>query len=308
MRNVTLKQLRALAAVVRTGSITAAAHELHVTAPAVTLQLRLLEESAGLPLLDRTSDGFRLTAAGAEVLAHVQRIERSLAECAEALKLLSGGRGRVSVGVVSTAKYFAPRALGAFCVAHPKVDLRLMVGNRGTIYSSLANYELDLAIAGTPPDTFAIESATIGPHPFVLIGPPGHPLAKRRRLSLADLAGETVLLREQGSGTRVLMERLVRSANVEWRSHREMGSNETIKQTVMAGLGIALISAHTIAAEIRAGSLIVFDVEGLPAMRTWSVIKRKDKRLLPAGQALWDFLGTSGAQFLPEITESATAT
>jgi DNA-binding transcriptional LysR family regulator len=164
------------------------------------------------------------------------------------------------------------------------------------------------ASAGTPPDTFAIESATIGPHPFVLIGPPGHPLAKRRRLSLADLADETVLLREQGSGTRVLMERLVRSANVKWRTHREMGSNETIKQTVMAGLGIALISAHTIAAEVRAGSLIVFDVEGLPAMRTWSVIKRKDKRLLPAGQALWNFLGTSGAQFLPELPQSATAT
>jgi LysR family transcriptional regulator for metE and metH len=180
------------------------------------------------------------------------------------------------------------------------VDLRLVVGNRHMIFSRLADYELDIAVAGTPPAAFEVESQEIGPHPIVLIGPPDHPLAMRRDLTLADFADETVLLREQGSGTRALMERLFENAGVDNRRRLEMGSNETIKQAVIGGLGIALISAHTVSAEIRDSRMVAFAVAGLPAMRTWFVMKRRDKRLFPAAAALWRFLAARGAEFLPD--------
>ena len=304
MRHVTLKQLRALAAVARSGSVIGASQELNVTAPAVTLQLRSLEAVAGIPLLERTGGGFHLTEAGAEVLTHVHRIEASLTECEEALAALKGiAGGRVSVGITSTAKYFAPRALAVFAKEHPQVDVRLKVGNRDDIVARLESYELDLAITGRPPKAFEVESAAFGGNPVVIIAPPDHPLAQRRDLSLRDLSDETFVLREEGSGTRGLMEELVREAGIAPRIGMQIGSNETIKQAVMAGLGIAVISAHTVAAEFNDGRLVVLDVIELPVMRTWFVVKHADKRLLPAPQALWEFLRTCGPEFLPDTSQ-----
>ncbi len=306
LRRITLKQLRALAAVTSAGTVSGAARALHVTPPAVALQLRLLEEAAGLPLVERAERGLRPTAAGREVLAAAKRIETALGECGEALRALSGGEGgAVAVGVVSTAKYFAPRALAAFAKAHPNIDVRLKVGNRRETVAALAGYDLDFAITGRPPEDFAVEKAVIGDHPHIIIGPPDHPLIGRPRLTLAELAGEPFLLREPGSGTRLLMKRLFAAAGLSPTLGMEIGSNETIKQAVMAGLGIALISAHTVWAEIADGRLAAFDVQGLPVVRQWFVVKRKEKRLLPAAQALWSFLSESGARYLPRIPASA---
>lgn len=303
MRNVTLKQLRTLAAVARTGSVTGAARELNVTAPAVTPQLRLMEETAGIPLLERTGDGFRPTAAGLEVLTQVQRIEACLADCEESLAVLKGvAGGHVCVGVTSTAKYFAPRALAAFAAEHPKVDVRLTVGNRDEIVALLESFELDLAITGRPPKTFDVENTAFGDNPFAVVGPADHRLAGKAGLTLRDLAGETFLLREEGSGTRSLMDEVLRGADMELRKGMQIGSNETIKQAVMAGLGIAVISAHTVAAEVADRRLAVFDVAGFPVMRTWFVVKRREKRLLPAPRALWDFVETAGVRFLPDTS------
>ncbi len=301
MRNVTLKQLRVLAAVARTGSVVGASRELNVSPPAITMQLRSIEDLAGIPLLERARDGFRPTEAGSEVLAQIQRIEASLADCEEVLANLRGVEGgRVNVGVTSTAKYFAPRALAEFAEQHPRVDVRLTVGNRDDIVARLESYELDLAITGRPPKTFEVENAAFGDHPFVIIGPPEHRLAKRLKLTLKDLSKETFVLREEGSGTRSLMQELFHGAGIEPRIGMQIGSNETIKQAVMAGLGIAVISAHTVAAEINDRRLAAFNVADLPVMRTWFVVKREDKRLLPAPQAMWDFLKISGARFLPD--------
>ena len=197
-------------------------------------------------------------------------------------------------------KYFAPMVLAAFQQAHPKVRMRLQVGNRETTLGGLRGFELDFAITGRPPEDFAVDKAVIGDHPHIIIGPPSHPLASRRRLAFSHLGSETFLLREHGSGTRLLMQRLFSEAGLNPQLGMEIGSNETIKQAVMAGLGVALISAHTAAAELKDGRLVAFDVIGLPVIREWFVIKPSEKHLLPAAQALWDFFVASGAGFLAD--------
>jgi len=301
MRNVSLKQMRMLAAVVRHGSVTAAAQAIGVSAPAVTMQLRQMQDEVGLALIERRQGGMLPTAAGLEVAHAVARIEAVLDECRATLAGYTGAtRGDVSVGVVSTAKYFAPRALAAFSRAHPDVALRVVVGNRGEMLAGLDDFDLDLVVMGRPPEDAAMEMAVIGEHPHVIIASPAHRLAPRRAMALAALAGETFLLREPGSGTRMLMQRLFGADGMPAR-RIEMGTNETIKQAVMAEMGIALLSAHTIAAEVEAGRIAVLDVQGLPMMRRWYVVKRQDKRLLPAARALWDDLVRDGAGFLPGL-------
>jgi LysR family transcriptional regulator for metE and metH len=303
LRGLTLKQLRALAAVVRTGSVAGAAEALSVTPPAISQQLHLLQDLLRVPLADRAQGGMRPTEAGREVLAALARIEAALADCAAAIEALRGMRaGHVAVGVISTAKYFAPRALAAFMRAHPHVELKLLVGNRAETVGALRNFELDVAVMGRPPeDDLPVECAVIGTHPHVMIAPPDHPLANARGVTLRALAGNTFLLREAGSGTRDLMRGLLTAARLDPDMGMEMGSNETIKQAVMAGIGVALLSAHTVAAELQDRRLMALDVEGTPVLRQWFVVRCREKRLLPAGQALWDHLVAHGADYLPEV-------
>lgn len=302
VHRVTFKQLRALAAVVEAGTVSRAAETLHVTPPAVTQQLQKLEACAGMALYERTPDGIRATEAGGEMLSAAARIENALSQCAEALELLGGiEHGRVAVGLVSTAKYFAPKLLAAFMKTHPDVDVRIQIGNRAAIMAALRDFDLDFAVTGRPPQEFEINSVVIGNHPHIVIAPPDHPLANDRRLPFSTLAGERFLLREQGSGTRLLMRRLFSGAGLNPDLGLELGGNETIKQAVMAGLGIALISAHTVAVELADARLVALDVTGLPVVRQWFVVRQQSKRLLPAAQELWDFFAISGARFLPDV-------
>ncbi len=305
---VTLKQLRALDEVVRSGTITGAAQALSVTPPAISMQIRQLEETTGLPLLDRTNSGLRPTDAGRTVLDTAHRCEAALQSCGAALQALKDGSGgRVSVGVVSTAKYFAPRALAAFAQAHPDVEMSLTVGNRSETIKALHDYELDIAVMGRPPKDFDIEEVAIGDHPHVIVAPPDHPLAREKDIPITSLEDENFLMREEGSGTRNLTHRLFARVRLAPRIGMEITSNETIKQAVMAGLGIALISAHTVAAELGAGRIVVLDVYGLPAMRKWFVVRRPGAKIMPAGQALWEFLVASGVEFLPKSDRQPAA-
>ena len=299
LRRVTLRQLRALAAVEHAGTLAAAAQVGGVTPQAVALQLRELEANLGLPLLERTSAGARANAAGREVLTAIVRIEAELAACVQALEAMRGlTGGSIAVGVVSTAKYFAPRALAAFSRLHPAIALRVAVGNRREMLAGLDAFDLDLVIMGRPPAEAPAETGVIGDHPHVIIAPPTHRLTGRAGVTLSELRAETFLLREEGSGTRLLMQRLF-GAETMPAKRIEMGTNETIKQAVMAEMGIALLSAHTVAAEVEAGRIAVLDVEGMPMVRTWYVVKRREKRLLAAASALWDYLVQNGAGFLP---------
>jgi LysR family transcriptional regulator for metE and metH len=302
-RRTSLRQLRALGALTSTRSLAAAAQQLSVTPPAVTQQLNALEDAlGGVPLFERSPTGARPTEAGREVLIALGRVEAALNDCVTAIEALRGMEGgRVAVGIISTAKYFAPFALAAYQRANPKVEMRVRVGNRSEMIMALENFDLDIAVMGYPPEHFPVERAVIGDHPHVIIASPDHRLAQQTSIPLREVAKELFLLREPGSGTRTLMLGLFAASDLPDGRRMEIGSNETIKQAVMAGMGVALLSAHTIAAEVADGRLAVLDVEGLPVVRQWFVVRRAERRLLPAAQALWDHLAWSGAKFLPKM-------
>jgi len=300
LAHVTLRQLRALAATLESGSLTIAARDLGVTQPAITLQLHNLQDLVGLPLTQRTLDGLVATDAGRALLDLDARVKLALDDCIQTLKAIKGiSAGRVAIGAVSTAKYFVPSAIGAFARLHPNVELKLTIGNRTQIIEGLRNFALDVAITGRPPDDIELEKRLIGNHPNIIVAPPDHPLARRKRLTLTDLASDSFLVREAGSGTRLLMQKLMDAAGFRPKIGMEIDSNETIKHAVMAGLGVAFISAHAVDLEIRQGRLAALDVVGLPLIRQWFVVRRVDKHLLPPAQALLEFLSREAARFLP---------
>lgn len=299
-KTVSIRQLRALAALAETGSITAAAGKLNLTQPAVTLQLRNLQALADLPLIQRSNDGMRLTDAGREVLALSERIEAAIAACETSLEMIAGKTaGRISIGAVSTAKYFVPFAISGFLKRHPKIDVHLSIGNRQEIGAELRNYELDIAIMGRPQVDLEVDVHLIGDHPHVIIAPTAHRLARKDNIAPRELANETFVTREPGSGTRSLMEQFFGGAGISPPIGMEMSSNETIKQAVIAGLGVAFISAHTVATELDERRLVILDVEGLPVVRQWFVVSRRDKVLLPPARAMLEFIKAEGSHFLP---------
>jgi LysR family transcriptional regulator, low CO2-responsive transcriptional regulator len=298
-RQLTIRQLRALAAVQTAGSVTSAANQLNLTQPAVTLQLRNLQALAGLPLIQRTGDGMLLTDAGREVQRLSERIEAALLDCEQSLDMIAGrSSGRVSIGAVSTAKYFVPFAIAAFSKRFPKIDVTLQIGNREDIRDALRGYDLDIAIMGQPPADVEVEMRLLGKHPHIIVAASGHRLAKRK-LAATDLADETFITREVGSGTRMLMEQFFQKTGLKAKIGMEMDSNETIKQAVIAGLGIAFISQHTVSHELQQRRLVSLKVSGLPVMRQWHAIRRTDKILLPPARAMLDFLGQEGSRYLP---------
>jgi DNA-binding transcriptional LysR family regulator len=209
--------------------------------------------------------------------------------------------GRVRFGAVSTAKYFAAELIAAFLRQHAGIDLQLVVGNRAETVESLRNYEIDIALMGRQPSDFASESEPFGPHPYVMIASADHRLARMKRVPKDELANQKFIVREEGSGTRNIFEYFLSAQTIHPpKVMVEMASNETIKQAVMAGLGLSLISAHTIASEVAAGRLAVLKVEGLPIVRQWFEVRRADRELPPAGSALWTFIAKKGHTFLPK--------
>jgi len=295
-RHASLRRLRVFEAVARHRSYSRAAAELHLTQPAVSMQVRQLEAEVGLPLLEQMGRRLDVTPAGGEVLACARDVLERLRLAEESLAVLAGtGGGELSIAVTSTAKYFAPRLLAEFRRRHPGVRLRLAVSNREAVVRALTENTVDLAVMGRPPRGLDTEAAAFARHPIGLIAWPEHPLAARRRLPLAALAQETLIIRERGSGTRAAMERVFAERGFRARETLEMSSNETIKQAVMAGMGVAFLSMHTIGLELRAGRLALLSVSGLPVMREWYAIHRRGKRLSPASQAFKAFLLEEGA-------------
>jgi DNA-binding transcriptional LysR family regulator len=285
--------------VARHRSFTHAARELRVTQPAVSMQVKALEGLAGLPLLERVGREVALTEAGQALLVHARAVLRSIDDAQDALAGLRGlAAGRVSIAVVSTAKYFAPKLLARFSAAHPGVELRLAVANREAVLQRLVDNEVDLAIMGTPPRHLETTAFAFARHPLVVVAAPDHPLARVRRLPVKALDGQAFLVREPGSGTRAAMERYFRAHRIRPGATTEMASNETIKQAVMAGMGLAFISRHAIGLELLARQLTVLDVEGLPVVRSWNVVHRTGKVLSPAAAAFKRFVLQEGRAFL----------
>lgn len=291
MKHVTLRQLKVFEAVARHLSFSRAAEELHLTQPAVSMQVKQLEEQAGLPLTEMVGKKVFLTIAGEEVARHARRVAQQLREADEALDAIKGVRGgRLSLGAITTAKYFAPRLLAEFRRRKPGIELELHVSNRETVVRQLADNEVDLAIMGQPPQEVPTVAEAFADHPLAIVAAPDHPLAGRRHIAPALLGTETFIIREPGSGTRAVMERYFADAGIAPRHLMEMAGNETVKQAAMAGLGLALISAHTVSLECEVGRLVRLPVTGTPLMRRWFIVHRADKVLLPVAENFRKFL------------------
>ena len=301
LRHATLRQLQVFEAVARQLSFSRAAAELHLTQPAVSMQVKLLEEQAGLALFERLGKKIFLTEAGAELHQHSRIIAQQLRDADEALAARKGlSQGRLVITMVSTAKYFVPPLLARFLKQHPGVTVKLSANNREVVLKQLADNEVDLAIMGRTPQGMEAVAVAFARHPHVIIAAPGHPLATKRRIPLARLAEETFLIREPGSGTRGLLERLFAEHGLPLNVSMEMASNETIKQAVQAGMGISLLSLHTIELELKTRRLALLDVQGLPIVRDWHVVHLAAKRLSPVAQAFRAFLLSTAGKLVAE--------
>ncbi|MDQ2089604.1 LysR family regulator CbbR [Marimonas arenosa] len=304
LESITLKQLRALRAVAEYGSITAAAEILSLTPPAVHTQLRTLEQNLDCTLLDRSSSGgAQLTNEGRAVLDADITIESALEICSRKLRAYKEGRsGLVLLGVVSTGKYFAPRLVAQLRDAFPEIEVSLKVSNRDGIVTALQQRTIELAIMGRPPRTPIVHSEPIGEHPHVIIAAPDNPLAGVRGIAPQPLLDQTFIAREQGSGTRILMTRyLDRIGGGTPYRLIEMDSNETIKQAVIAGLGIAMISQHTVTDELRSRRLVTLDADTLPIRRQWYLLHRADLDLSPTLKTVFGYISDQKGAFLPQL-------
>jgi len=283
--NVTFRQLRVFESVARHLSYTRAAKELFLTQPAVSMQIKQLEENVGLPLFEQLGKKIFLTEAGRELYHYGREIAQQLEEASEVLEELKGvKRGRLTISVASTANAFATRLLAAFAKRYEGVSFSLDVTNRATLLQQLANNERDLVIMGRPPNGLDLVEESFMENPLVVIAAPDHPLVGEKKIPLVRLKQETFVVREQGSGTWGAMERFFAHHGIELNTGMEMTSNEAIKQAVEAGLGLGIVSIHTLELELETRRLVVLDIESLPILRHWYLVHRLGKRLSPVAE------------------------
>ncbi|MES2786037.1 MAG: LysR family transcriptional regulator [Pseudomonadota bacterium] len=291
MMNATLRQLKVFEAVARNLSFSRAAEELHLTQPAVSIQVKKLQDHAGLPLFEQLGKKIHLTPAGAEMLHASRVIIQQFREVENTMTQFKGvSGGALNVAVISAGDYFFPRLLVEFASRHTGVTLNFHVCNREELLEQLADNLTDLAVMVRPPLDLDTVNEPFAPHPYVIVAPPSHPLAGRKRIAVERLAREAFVVREKGSDTSNSMIEAFGDHMAELNIAMEIRSTETIKQAVMAGMGVSFLSAHTIRREVQDGSLVVLNVQGFPVMLNWYVVHRKAKRLPPVAQAFKTFL------------------
>jgi DNA-binding transcriptional LysR family regulator len=299
MRNATLRQLKVFEAVARHRSFSRAAEELHLTQPAVSTQVRKLEEHAGLPLFEQLGKKIHLTPAGTQMLQSAREIIQKFQEAEEAMARFKGvSGGQLNVSVISAGDYFFPRLLVEFAQRHPGVTLNFGVCNREELLAQLEANQTDLAVMVRPPGDAGTVAQAFAPHPYVIVAAPSHPLAGRKRIAVTRIAREPFVVREQGSDTWNSMREAFGERLADVNIAMEIKSTETIKQAVIAGMGVSFLSAHTISRELRSGSIVVLDVQGFPRMLNWYVVHRHTKRLPPVAQAFKAFLLADGAELI----------
>lgn len=299
MLHLTLRQLKVFESVARNLSYTRAADELHLSQPGVSMQIRQLEENVGIPLFEQLGKKTYLTEAGRELYHYSRVIAEQLAEAESILGEIKGlKRGKLRISVASTANYVVPQLLATFSQRFPTVTVSLDVTNRQVLLQQLANNEIELAVMGRPPDGLDLTAESFVENPLVVIAPPGHPLARRKNIPMARLREETFLIREEGSGTRIAMERFFSAHDIKLSTGMEMRSSEAIKQGVQAGLGLSVVSLHTVELELEAKRLKVLDIEGLPIQRHWYIVHRSGKRLSAAAQAFKGFMLNEAADLM----------
>lgn len=289
--HLTLHQLKVFESVARLLSYTRAAEELHLSQPAASMQIKQLEDNIGLPLFERLGKKIFLTEAGRELFHYSRTIAQQLTEATAVIEELKGiKRGKLVVSVASTANYFSTRLLATFNERIKGLTVSLDVTNRENLLRQLESNETDLVIMGRPPEGLDLEAEPFMDNPLVVIAAPDHPFAKRKRIPLADLQGETFVVRESVSGTRIAMERFFNEKGIRLTTGMVMKSNEAIQQAVQAGLGLGIVSLHTLELELKTKRLVVLNVESFPIMRQWYIVHRKGKRLSPVAQAFKSFV------------------
>lgn len=300
MLHLTFRQLSVFEAVARHLSFSRAAQELHLTQPAVSMQIKQLEENVGTALFEQLGKKIYLTEAGHELYHYSRVIAQQLTEAEAVLSELKGlKRGQLKISVASTANYFAPQLLATFSQRFPTITVSLNVTNRQALLQQLASNEMDMAIMGQPPEGLDLVAESFMDNLLVVIAPTNHPLTRKKSIPLGRLAQETFLMREEGSGTRIAMERYFEANGVKIQAGMQMNSTEAIKQAVQAGLGLGVVSLHTVELELEARRLKILDVEGLPIRRHWYIVHRKDKRLSASAQAFKNFLLDEASGLLP---------
>ena len=297
--NITLRQLKVFERVARRLSFTRAAEELFLTQPAVSMQIKQFEEAIGLPLFERLGKKIYLTRAGEELYQLSRSIAQQLDEAEQLIEELKGTEaGRLNVSVANTVHYFAIRLLGEFCQRHPKVRVSFKVTNRKGLLQNLEDNEADLLLMGQPPDNQDLVAESFLINPLVIIAPQHHPLSGRRSIPLKELANETFIMREIGSGTRNSVERFLAERGVHLTVSMEMNTNSAIKQGVEEGLGLGIVSIHTLERELEGGRLTVLNVESFPIIRQWYLVHRAGKRLSAIATEFAQFVRNESHRFV----------
>jgi DNA-binding transcriptional LysR family regulator len=310
LRHATLRQLHIFLLAAEHGSFVRAAQALHVTQPAVSMQMSQLADIVGLPLFEKRGRALALTEAGRTLMPYAQRMVQTLREAGEAIDALSGlHHGTLKIGLVTTTRYFMPRLIALFQGQHPHIELDVSIDHRDRVIAHLEDNRIELAIMGRPPTHIPVVAEPFAKHPHGVIAHPAHPLIGRKRVSPSRVGKEVFIPREAGSGTRHAMDSYFATHQLSPPVAHEMTSNESIKQAVMAGMGLAFISLHTVMLEQQTGNLALLDLQGLPVVRHWYVLHRKGLRLSPAAAEFKKFLHAQApgymAQLLPPRRGSA---
>ncbi|MEM7195407.1 MAG: LysR family transcriptional regulator [Pseudomonadota bacterium] len=296
--HITMRQLQVFESVARHLSFTRAAEELHLTQPAVSMQVKQLESMIELPLFEQIGKKVHLTEAGNTMVRHSRIMIDQLGEIERDVNSLRGIEGgQLKICIASTVNYFATRLLSKFCEQYTSVNISLDVMNREELIKALEANTPDLVLMGIPPANLDVEAISFMDNPLILIANPAHPLAGKKKVPIHLMNEQTFVVREPGSGTRTAMKRVFDQFDVSLEHSIQLSSNETIKQSVEAGLGLAVVSAHTVELELKAGRLVSLDVEQFPIMRKWYICYRKGKKLSQTSQVFMDFVVTEGKNY-----------
>lgn len=298
--HLSLRQIRIFEAVAQYQSYTRAAEKLHMTQPAVSMQIKQLEEDSGLALFERQGKRMCLTQTGHDLLHHASQVLQAYNDLLVAMEERKGVKGgHLIVSVATTANYFVTQLLAEFSRLHEGINVTLDVTNRHMLLDQLENHEPDMVIMGEPPKGYNLQSERLMENPLVMIAAPEHPFARQQTmLTLDEVLGERFIIREKGSGTRSAIERHIQNFNKTCGSTLEMRSNETIKHAVEAGLGLGIVSLHTIQPELESGRLATLNVEHFPIRRHWHIVMRKGKRLSPIAQEFKRFVMQEAPRFV----------
>lgn len=302
IKNATFRQLQVFEAIARNGSFTAAANELHLTQPTISVQVKKLSDIVGMPLFEIMGKRVHLTSVGQQLLRTCHNVFNELNEFEMTLSDIKGIKeGTLKLSGVTTIEYFAPRILGDFCRKYPGIKVSLEVTNRSRVIKRMQENLDDIYICGPVKEDFGIDDTLFLQNPLVIFASPDHHLVGQKNITIDELSNEQFIMREPGCGTYLALDKLLGERKIHFNTHMELGSNEAIKQAVTSGMGISMLSLYALSHEIKSGELVVLDVIGFPYMDEWHVISPKGKKRSIVAQAFYDYLLNEGRELVQSL-------